>query len=401
MKNKSFKKTALKYIPLVTSVLFMILACTISLFGDSYAVDSFCFDIHNYNTVQNDNNPTVLNIEKVNQDKPELYSGIYSNYKYNRTINGIRMMIGNNVETNYNGYLTKPSFFFQNTSSIANELDKYNTYSVDDGLFSSYFSPDELGNNYRSNRGCKCFAYISDTLAYKLIHKNDNVLGDYSSEKDDFLQLINGEDHVLSLKVDNEEISCSINSVLYSKVRSANRVNQLYGDFILIFNFQFYNVFRTSVEFDLKQGMYANRNLINTLRTLGIYSGDYRYLISTYDSKTNSYLSNIHLTNQAVSIMVSSPNKSLDVFYWLFTLLIIPSYLLFGYFEKTKVKKFAGAVILTIFLIFNLVTNFTYVYYAFTPPIIVFVIVSIISMFKWWNPENKNAQNASYFEIGI
>ena len=236
-----------------------------------------------------ENRAPIIRIEDTKQKK---FTDIFQNYYYCNSgtlISALRQF--------YNGESYLISTNKTQYKVCINEQDGYSIrekyewgYYLDYGLFSTYYKDEYLPNRQYLERryGANGFCFISDLLADKLVKEYD-----LQSFDDPYKELITNEKYsLLRLQIgsDEKDVTLCINNILFSKYRNAPRINELYGDFCLIYGDKItMNELNYSVEFDMKSDNYGTKTFLKSLNAMGYNPKSFNYQILKYNDLIDKY----------------------------------------------------------------------------------------------------------------
>ncbi len=368
------------------------------------------------NFVSRETAPMIRIQSKDKNTLPDLYSNFY--YTNSSTVNySFRQFYPG--ESYFTSYYNNDYSICLNKQTGFNIGEKYDWgYYLDNGLFSTYFKDEVLPNKgywarrYDANAVC----FISDTLADRLVVEygivdevtDKNRINAYTKliepknpkhpeQEPDFLP-------ILKLKIGSEakNIKFCINNILYSKFRTGPRVQQLYGDFCVMFGEPYTdNQLKYCAEFDMKNDIYGNSSFLKRVNALGYnkHNADYTFYIFNYSE--NKYKEIFELKTSFQSIDFSKD----DTLLYLFSALISLGYACFIFVWKKDIL-FSLILISFLFIFYNLILCFVFV----EPLCNLFTVINFLSILiicgtRFFLPKIKKNKrkdgNFTYEEISI
>lgn len=375
MKNSNiiWKKIAIKCI---SSLVF--LACSIAPFllmkqTLNSKLNRWSNDFNNYyvnNYVVNETAPII----RIQSKEKNVLSDLYNTFYYTNS---------STVNSSFRQFYSGESYFvscFNKEYSIClnkqtgfNIGDKYDWgYYLDNGLFSTYFKDEVLPNKGYWNRryGANGVCFISDTLADKLVVEygivdeitETNRIYAYKklikpSESDSLSEPTALPTLGLKIGEETKDIKFCINNILYSEYRTGPRVQQLYGDFCVMFGDPFTdNQLRYCAEFDMKNDIYGNTTFLKRVNALGYNKDNANYSFYKYNHSQNKY-NEINELRSSFEAIDFSQN---DTGFYIASFIISFGFICFVFLWK-KEMLFSLIATLLIFGIYNLVLCFVFV----------------------------------------
>lgn len=390
--------------------LFSLLCGSLFSFTQSYKVDYLLTEINapNQHNYYNGFISPYLKIKKNDEESKKngiRYSNLMNYSYYNPFINSCREVVDNEVSVCFDEKTTV-KIVTQNVFQIANDKNAANLYTVDMNMFYSYISQNDikdiLPNNYTVRNGCDSFAYISDTLA-------DKIVSYYNLECYDnpYLEIIKSDTYsTLELNVDGSEstIKLCINSILSSKHRFATQIHDIYGDFALVFLNGGVQKYLNSLSFDidLKVNQYGNRRIINDVKSLGYNPNNSTFHFYSYDYSAHGYYFNEKISNSFANVQKNSFLPEFVAFI-IVTIGIVALILLS--LIKRKIKTFERLSFFSLLIVFSaygFLANFIYIYpYWSLFPIIGLVIILALNWREVFNFEKNIFVYSRYYKISI
>ena len=426
MSNNLFaKKTNLKHFVLpILAPLFVLGSILSNVFLSQNLresrLDNFSYELVDFYKInyQSNKHPAIFNVlandREIRTEKYDiLYRSMYDSY----ISNGVRKVIDNDTEIDIEGFNGQLKLFTQHTFSIATTELETGGYYVDGGNYAAYYSDELFGpRKYMEPRfGADSFIYVSDSFADCLVHF-------YGLEEfdDPYKELLLNEKYCQLPIVINHDVRFvfSINNILYSNLRKGPFAKNVYENFAVIWSTfaKIKPLLDISFEVDLKTNPYTNKYCFKLVESVGLNPKNTTFRFSTYDVKTNQYLSfssdkNTEIANK-YSLIMSENN---DTLYIIFILLIELVYLVFLWFvrkfEEERFRRKSLVSLLLIFLLYN-----CYCFFFYTNPIwSIFPIISttvalliyrkeVSDVFCKLLPKNKNKvcrKDSLFFEIEI
>lgn len=235
----------------------------------------------------------ILKIE--GKEKNERFTEFYNQYVFSSLIGRCREMVEDVCYFSLGATELSVKPITQRLFSLTQNKYSGNYWYLSEGKYFCYY-----GNNdvpaATTRFGCNTFAYISESLACKLL---DYYGLDSEDRNNSFLQLItNKEFAVLTLKASNSRIvTASINNIIVSGERDEPRSAELYEDFCLFYPNALCPDFYYSFEIDINNygSTYSDRTVFKSVMENG-YADGYNFSILT-KNRFGKYVKNDELTS--------------------------------------------------------------------------------------------------------
>lgn len=367
-------------------------------------------DYYHDNYISRETAPIIRIQSKTKNSLQDLYSNFY--YTNSSTVNySFRQFYpGNSQFTSCKGQDYSICLNKQQGFSIGEKYDF--GYYLDNGLFSTYFKDEVLPNKgyWQRREGADGVCYISDTLADKLAEEYGIVpeVTDLNREEV-YKALIKPEEFytgdkvfkpTLNLKIDGEDtgVVFCINNILYSEERTGPRVQQLYGDFCVMFGAPLAdNQLRYCTEYDMKNDIYGNSSFFKRVNALGYDKENADFSFFKYDYSKTQYEENQNLKVLFEKIDFSQNDSFLYLFAGLVSLLFACFIIIWRRNVGLNMLLFSA-----IFLFFNLFICFVFVEPLCNLFIVLDFLVAIVAFAtKIVKPIVKNRIRFKYEEINI
>ena len=328
-------------------------------------------DYYSNNVISREKAPMI----RIQSNDKNTLQDLYANYYYTNssTVNySFRQFYPG--KSQFTSYLNNDYSICLNKQTGFTIHEKYDWgYYLDNGLFSTYFKDEVLPNKgywvrrYNSNGVC----FISDTLADKLVVEygiveevtDKNRIEAYeklikpdfidgSEEDPDYLPL-------LGLKINDEkkDITFCINNILYSEYRTGPRVQQLYGDFCVMFGDPYTdNQLKYCAEFDMKNDIYGNSSFMRKVNALGYDKNNSTFDFYRYNDSKKEYeeMKDVKLLFESIDF------SEKDTIFYVFSVLISICCVCFAWFWKKEII-YNLIFISLLFAIYNLVLSFFFI----------------------------------------
>ncbi len=417
MRNKKqiYTKICLKTLPslvfLVCSIIpFILMKHTLNskLNGWSNKFNNYYVD----NFVSRETAP-IIRIQSYEKNTlPDLYANFY--YTNSSTVNySFRQFYPG--ESYFTSYFGNDYSICLNKQTGFNIGEKYDWgYYLDNGLFSTYFKDEILPNKgywtRRYNADAVCF--ISDTLANKLVLEygiveeiTDNnrieaytkLINPESLEESVFLPLLQ-----LKIGAEDKNIKFCINNILYSEHRTGPRVQQLYGDFCVMFGDPYTdNQLKYCAEFDMKNDIYGNTAFLKRVDSLGYNINNSNFTFYKFNHFENKYNEITILKSSFEAIDFSKD----DTLLYVFSSMISLGYICYVFIWK-KDYLIHLVIISSLFIVYNLVLCFVFVEPLCNLFIVInylaFLIIYGLRLFLSRTKKSKRkGGDFNYYEISI
>ena len=355
----------------VAAILFVLFSVIVSLLflpTQGYKLDNFAYQINDYTSKYPATGLVRPYVKVESKEKRDsLYNDLLLRYYYSEDSGSIRQYLDNDFFYTVGDETINLRLYSQSTFSITNTLAIDGGYRIDNGLFHAYFSSPELGDRgYAGPKyGCDSYVFINDVFADVLCE----VYG-LPKNEESYLKIVKNEEYgILPVTMENgQELTLSINDIIYSDKRTGPRCSQFNPYFGLV-NFHYISKYaQPCIEIDLKS--YA-RYIVSVLDGLD----DYGYTVEnttlnffTYDFENEVYVPRTDLDNEYIAIrstntIVWDVAAYLSLFLcfflysWLFVVLGRNDFIL-------SLIVFVCEFVLT--AIYSTVTGFVYTYYGFS-----------------------------------
>jgi len=389
--NKNIDRTSLLHKNnLLTLIVFLVSSFVAPIFSlgfEDFKLDYLAYQINDYNShvlSDSDFKSSIITIQS--HDSKATYLDLLSAFYYNSLNKNVRLQLSKDVSFNsMNLHLLS-----QDTFSIRTEEEKDGGYYLDKGLYYTYYSDDILGpREYLKNRfDCDTFIFISDSFADKLV----NFYGLQDTENPYRILIQDKRYCVLDFQFNGNILKFCINNIIYTNKRNAPRTKELYGDFAVFYRLiEFDSFLDYEFEIDLKDNPFCIKQTFKSINSLGYTISNSNFLIKTFDRASNSYSSNIALSQKYHNAW---KNNSV-IFIIAYILLILVSMTLLWLLSYSKCNKniFVFLICFAIFFIYGIVSSFIYSYALFTLPI----LIQIVFLLILYRREVANAIKVSFF----
>ena len=395
MHLKANKKSILKLVGCCFFILISSVASAcLCLPTRDYKLDRVAYALNDYNKYDyyNGFQPSILRLHQNSKtdgydNRSERYDDIFEQFYYNSFVKSLRQFATNDI---FDEVLeTKLNVFCQKTYLCRNSELANGGHYVDYGIFASYFG-DELFENrpsedprshaYYPYNDCVTFAYISDVFADSLIefYKETEPESGINSYQDLIFKK-----PVLPIRAQKKNsdgsfieyhINVSINNILYSDKRHANRITELYGaSFALVDLYSYGRKTREWVdlvcEMDLKADPFGIKNVLQSLEYFEYNPTNTNYTFYKYNYSEKIYRLEKTIGSSYVSSF--SGNISTTLFYCVSLVFIASFFALNFLFIRNDYTLRIITIICygCILTIFGLITIFTYFYplWSITP----------------------------------
>ena len=396
--NKSsiiFKRKLLVPMVFAVTTALGVLSC---FFLQDFKIDYLSYQMINYNTVlgNSEYKSPILNIAKNNngEDADAFYNNMFNTFHYNILDNGARTLIdsktsivlNNEDATAYNVKFTTQPTFSIDKENLNTEEDP--VYHVDYGQYYSYFS--EIVSKHR---GTGTFMYISDKLADEFVEKL-SIPGETKIEK--YKTLITDENYCYQyINIDGTNNTLvSINNILHSNydLGQSKRMEELYGDFSLIWAHNIRKELKASFEIDLKTNPFGNKTIIKSIDEFGCNASNSKFTIKVFNG--SNYEASQSLSNKLTATLKQGDSGLLYI--PIIALQILS--LVFCFFISRKLlwfvdKKWSSIIIFALFFIYGIVVTYTYSYPLFSMSPLLFIVFWLVACY--WDYSNKKGSKKS------
>lgn len=362
-------------------VIFSVLQGVTLSFTTSFYLDKLAYDISNYNvefqSAINGKYPYLRIEKKVNDEK--LFDDLYNEYYYDIDAKSIRQIVDNDVSL-LNDETTNLTLHTQKSFSVSDTPNNYGGYRMDYGMFDAYFSSKELGGSKAylgKHFNCDSYIFITDKFANFLCEKYK-----LPANKDGYLKLIKNEEYAVLKTLDrnNNEVSFSINNIVYSNTRSAERCSQ-FNELFGIINYSYVSdVFSLAFEIDLSNYAHRLTTVLKKNYKMGYTIRDYDFCFYRYNSKEKSYMFDKENSDQYLEIYQKKNSILPTIISAISFIAYLIIFVLFTF--KLKLRPIKNLLIMVFYLIllsiYSILAAYFYTYYAFSILPIVLLITFIL-----------------------